>query len=67
MLYNVTIDTGTASGRKALQDLKRYRKGVEFANPMINGIPPGYMTGDEFEKRVMEELEQKLRSYGYLE
>ena len=67
MLYNVTIDTGTAPGRKALQDLKRYRKGVEFANPMINGIPPGYMTGDEFEKRVMEELEQKLRSYGYLE
>ena len=67
MLYNVTIDTGTAPGRRALQDLKRYRKGVEFANPMINGIPPGYMTGDEFERRVMEGLTQRLKDNGYLE
>ena len=67
MLYNVTIDTGTAPGRKALQDLKRYRKGVEFANPMINGIPPGYMTGDEFKRKVIAGLEQRLKDYGYLE
>ena len=35
MLYNVTIDTGTVPGRQALQDLKKYRKGVEFANPVF--------------------------------
>ncbi|MDR0332682.1 MAG: hypothetical protein LBI15_04385 [Dysgonamonadaceae bacterium] len=67
MLYNVTIDTSTTSGKRALQDLKRYRKGVEFATPTNKCIPPGYMTGDEFEKRVMEELEKKLKDNGYLE
>lgn len=29
-------------------------------------IPEGYVTGDEFEKRVMEGLEKRLRDNGYL-
>ena len=68
MIYTVKIDTGTASGKRALQDIKRFRKGVEFENPMMSGIiPDGYMTGDEFEKRVKEGLRQKLKEHGYLE
>ena len=37
------------------------------SNPTISDIPPGYVTGDEFKRRVMEGLERKLRDYGYLE
>lgn len=29
-------------------------------------IPEGYVTGDEFERRVMEGLEKRLRDNGYL-
>ena len=68
MTYTVKIDTNTTPGKRALQDLKKFRKGVEFENPMMSGIiPEGYMTGDEFEKRTIERLEQKLKNYGYLE
>ena len=67
MIYNVKIDTGTAPGKRALQDLKRYRKGVEFEKPFINGIPEGYMTGDEFVRRAKEGLRKKLREHGYLD
>lgn len=68
MIYTVKIDTATAPGKRALQDLKKFRKGVTFENPMMSGIiPDGYMTGDEFERRVMEGLRQKLKAHGYLE
>jgi hypothetical protein len=29
-------------------------------------IPEGYMTGDEFERRVIEGLEKRLKENGYL-
>ena len=61
MIYTVKIDTDTAPEKRALQDLNRFRKGVEFENPMKFGIiPEGYMTGDEFERRVKEGLRQKI-------
>jgi len=66
MIYNVTIDTSTASGKKALQDIRKYRKGVEFENPTISGIPHGYMTGDEFERRVIERLKKSYKDHGLL-
>jgi hypothetical protein len=43
------------------------RKNVEPENLAKHCIPVGYMTGDEFERRVIEELEQKLKNNGYLE
>ena len=61
MLYNATTDTSTVSEKRTLRDVKRHQNGAEFC------IPPGYMTGDEFVRRVTEELEQKLRDNGYLE
>jgi len=66
MIYNVTIDTSTISGKKALQDIRKYRKGVEFQNPATSGIPDGYMTGDEFERRVIERLEKAYKEHGLL-
>ena len=58
---NATIDTSTVSEKRALHDVKRHRNDAEFC------IPPGYMTGDEFVKSVIEGLEKKLRDNGYLE
>jgi len=54
--------TSTVSEKRALQSTKRCRKGVEFDHC----IPPGYMTGDEFERRVIERLEKSYREYGLL-
>ena len=58
MIYNAP---STTLEKRALHDLKKYGKGVEFC------IPPGYMTGDEFERRVKEGLRKKLKDNGYLE
>ena len=33
----------------------------------INGVPEGYMTGDEFERRVMYGLKKRLIENGYLQ
>ena len=61
MVYNATIDTGTALEKSVLHALQKKQKGVEFR------IPPGYMTGNEFERRVKEGLRKKLKENGYLE
>ncbi|GHT32834.1 hypothetical protein FACS189434_05580 [Bacteroidia bacterium] len=38
-----------------------------FENPAVTGvIPAGYMTGDEFSKRVIFNLEKRLKEDGYL-
>ena len=60
-MYNVTaINTGT----RIRQSVNKYRKGVESANPSLSVIPPGYMTGDEFEKRVITRLEKSYKERG---
>ena len=60
MIPNATIDTSTVSEKRVLQSTKRDRNDAEFC------IPPGYMTGDEFERRVIERLEKSYREYGLL-
>ena len=58
MIHSIKIDDTTSNGKKILNDLRRYRSGVEFENPAITGkIPEGYVTGDEFEKKVKESFE----------
>ena len=61
MMPNATIDTSTVLKKRALHDVKRHRNDADFC------IPLGYMTGDEFKRRVWEELIQKLKDNGYLE
>jgi hypothetical protein len=40
---------------------------AEFENPAVTGIiPAGYMTGDEFERRVKAELTQLYKVNGLL-
>jgi len=67
MIHTVKIDDNTRNGKKIITDLRRYRKGVEFDNPAIRGVvPDGYVTGDEFEKQVKENLDSYCKENGIL-
>ena len=59
MIHTVKINDTTRNGKKILNDLRHYRKGVEFENPAVTGIvPEGYMTSEEFRKSAMEKVKK---------
>ena len=59
MIHTVRIDDTTRNGKKILNDLRRYKTGVEFENPAITGIvPEGYMTSEEFRKSAMDKVKK---------
>ena len=67
MIHTIKIDDTTRNGKKILNDLRRYRSGVEFENPAITGkIPDGYVTGDEFEQKVKENIENYCKKNGII-
>jgi len=67
MIHTVKIDDNTRNGKKIMTDLRHYRKGVEFDNPAIRGVvPERYVTGDEFEKQVKENLDSYCKENGIL-
>ena len=67
MIHTVYIDDTTVAGKRFMDENKRRRKGIEFANPAVTGIiPDGYMTGEEFEKRVKAELTELYKKHGLI-
>ena len=59
MIHTVKIDDSARNGKKIINDLRRYRKGVEFENPAVTGIvPEGYVTSEEFRKIVKEKVQK---------
>jgi len=67
MIHTVKIDDTTRNGKKIINDLRRYRKGVVFENPADTGIvPEGYVTSEEFRKKVKENLVKKFSENGNL-
>ena len=45
MIHTVHLDDTTINGKKLLRELRRYKKGIQFENPITNGaVPEGYMT-----------------------
>ena len=67
MIHTVKIDDTTRNGKKIINDLRRYRKGVVFENPSETGIvPEGYMTSDEFSDRSKKDLDEICRKHGLL-
>ncbi|HRZ98679.1 MAG TPA: hypothetical protein P5084_14080 [Paludibacter sp.] len=67
MIHTIKIDDNTRNGKKILNDLRRYRSGVEFENPAITGkIPEGYMTSDEFRVESKKDLDEICRKHGIL-
>jgi hypothetical protein len=68
MIHTVKIDDTTRNGKKIINDLRRYRKGVEFENPAVTGVvPEGYVTSEEFRKTVKENLLKKFSEDGNLQ
>ena len=67
MIHTVKIDDTTRNGKKIINDLRRYRKGVEFENPAVTGIvPEGYMTSEEFRDKSKKDLDEICREHGLL-
>ena len=67
MIHTVKIDDQTRNGKKVLNELRRYRTGVEFENPAETGVvSDGYVTGDEFESQVKENINSYCKKNGIL-
>ena len=67
MIHTVKIDDKTRNGKKIINDLRRYRSGVEFENPAVTGIiPEGYMTSEEFRVESRKDLDEICRKHGVL-
>ena len=67
MVYTVKIDDSTRNGKKIINDLRRYRKGVEFENPAVTGIvPEGYLTSEEFRNESKKDLDEICKKHGVL-
>ena len=66
MIHTLKVDDSTVKGKRPLKE-RTIRKNTEFENISVTGIiPKGYVTGDEFVKRVKEGLRKKLTENGYL-
>jgi hypothetical protein len=67
MIHTVKIDDTTRNGKKILNDLRRYKTGVEFENPAKTGIvPEGYMTSEEFRIESKKDLDEICKKHGVL-
>lgn len=67
MIHTVKIDDSTVNCKKMLKELSKYKKGIEFDNPAVSRvIPEGYMTGDEFAKRVKESVTKFYKENGLI-
>jgi len=67
MIHTVKIDDSTRNGKRMIQELSKYRKGIEFENPAVNGVAPeGYMTSEEFRKKAMDKVDKFCTDNGIL-
>jgi hypothetical protein len=67
MTHTVRIDDNTRNGKKLLAEIQHYKKGIEFDNPAKTGkVPDGYVTGDEFEMKVKENIQAYCKQHGVL-
>ncbi len=67
MIHTVKIDDKTPTGKRLINELRKHHKIVEFENPAETGvIPEGYVTGDEFENQVKENIISYCKENGIL-
>ena len=65
MIHTVYIDDTTIAGEHFMNENRRQRKGIKFANPAITGIiPEGYMTGEDCKRKVLNGLRKRLQENG---
>jgi len=67
MIHTVKINDNSPTGKRIINDLRRYRIAVEFENPALNGVPPeGYITGEDFFSGIKKELKKRCLKNGLL-
>ena len=67
MIHTVYLDDTHVNGRKLLKEIRRYKRGVRFENPAINGITPdGYITSEEFRKLAISKVNKFCDENGIL-
>jgi len=60
MIHTIKIDDKTPTGKRLIDELRKYHKVVIFEKPsQSEGIQEGYMTGDEFFSGIKEELKRR--------
>jgi hypothetical protein len=65
MIHTVHLDDTTINGRKLLRELRRYKKGIKFENPITNDVvPEGYLTLEEFRREAKASLTKILNKHG---
>ena len=67
MIHTVKIDDKTPTGKRLINELRKHSKVVDFENPAVTGIiPEGYVTGDEFESKVKENINSYCKNNGII-
>jgi len=67
MIHTIKIDDKTPAGKRLIKELHKHHKIVEFENPAETGVvPEGYLTGDEFENQVKENIISYCKKNGIL-
>jgi hypothetical protein len=65
MIHTVHLDDTTINGKKLLRELRRYKKGIQFENPIASDVAPeGYMTLEEFRIEAKTSLTKILNKHG---
>jgi hypothetical protein len=68
MIHTVHIDDIPVAGKRFITEFNRVHKGIEFDNPsIIDKIPEGSVSSEEFRRGVKEGLKKKLIKNGYLQ
>jgi hypothetical protein len=67
MEHTVYLDDATATGRRMLKELRRYRRGIRFEKTEVNGVAPeGYMTSEEFREHAVAKVDKFCDQHGIL-
>ena len=64
-MITVRINEKSPTGMRIIKNLRRHSKVVNFETP--DTAPDGYLTGDEFERRCMENISKFYHEKGLLQ
>ena len=68
MIHTIKIDDKTPTGKRLINELRKYNKKVTFEHASLAGATPEeYMTGDEFFTGIKEELRKRSQENGLLQ
>ena len=67
MIHTVYIDDTTLNGKKVLSELRHYKKGIQFENPISNNSAlEEYITSEDFWKEADRRIINVCKQYGVL-